>query len=171
MSDPIIERCQATLQHLYRFSEVVLDLGDPITDSRLQDFETEIGYSLPKDFAYLLTQRNYISLGGQEVYGLGSEFEAMSLDQVYQFEHEAADNPMPKELLPFAADGLGNHYCLDLTQQKEGTCPVLFWQHDYHYKSKQDIEVCNPNFTDWVDEVLIGWTLEDTNYDGSPKEG
>jgi cell wall assembly regulator SMI1 len=171
MTDTTIERCKATLQQLYLFSEDILELGDPITDARLQDFEFKLGFALPQDFTYILSHHNYISLGGQEMYGLGSEFEASSLDQIYDFEHEAVDNPMPKELLPFAPDGYGNHYCLDLSSINEGISPVLFWQHDCNYKSKDEVEACNQSFAEWIDEVMINWTLADTNYDGTPKEG
>jgi cell wall assembly regulator SMI1 len=171
MTDTTIERCKATLLQLYLFSENILDLGDPITDNRLQDFESDLGFALPQDFKYIISRHNYISLGGQEIYGLGSEFNASSLDQIYNIEHEGVANPMPKELLPFAPDGYGNHYCLDLSSLKEGISPVLFWQHECIYKSKDEVEVCDQTFTEWIDEVMINWTLADTNYDGTPKDG
>lgn len=74
---------------------------------------------------------------------------------------------MPLEFLPFSSDGRGNHYCLDLSRLKGGSCPVIFWQWDFQYPNIEAVETCNESFYDWLDEVMIGWTLEEYNYDGS----
>jgi cell wall assembly regulator SMI1 len=149
------------LEKIHQFSSDLLDLGEPITDNKLSEFEHQIGFQLPLDFSYILTKHNYISLAGTEVLGIGSEFREESLDKVYLFEHNWVGNPMPKEFLPFSPDGRGNHYCLDLSRMKNSLCPVVFWQHDYTYSKKEEVETCNENFIDWVEEVMIEWALED----------
>ena len=158
-----------TLEKLKKFSPLILELGGPILDDRIEKFEIKIGCRLPEDFKYFLRQHNSISLMGDNVYGLGEEMKGSSLDKVYEIEHFEVENPMPKELLPFSPDGRGNHYCLDLSNISNGFAPVLFWQHDLDYDSKDEIEITNDSFSDWVQEVLINWTLEDYNYDGSEK--
>lgn len=164
-----IKKCDEVLRELYKFSGDTLSLGQPITDNRLKDLESTIGFILPLDFRYILQQHNSFSLLGTMVYGLGPELGGASLDNIYQFEHEKVENPMLPELLPFSPDGRGNHYCFDLSRMENGLSPVIFWQHDYPYNSKDDIEDCNSSFAEWIQEVIIDWTLEDTNYDGSVK--
>lgn len=170
MVPPNIGKCDEVLQELYMFSTDILFLGKPIADDRLKGLETYIGYRLPLDFIYILQKHNSFSLLGSLVYGVGQELGEASLDRIYHFEHKEVDNPMFPELLPFSPDGGGNHYCFDLSKIQDGLSPVVFWQHDFPYRDKDDIEVCNANFVDWIQEVIIDWTLEDTNYDGSLKD-
>ena len=117
-----------------------------------------------------MRKHNYFSLAGTEVLGIGNEFKEQSIDKLYVFEHKEIGNPMFKEFLPFSPDGFGNHYCLDLSKVENDICPVVFWQHDHSYEDKNEVEVCNFKFTDWIKEVMIEWTLEDVNYDGSDKD-
>ncbi len=165
----IISKCDKVLKELYKFSDSIITLGNPILDNRLEEFEKQIGLTLPFDFKFILTKHNYIALNGDEVFGIGKEYGNMSIENVYIFEHEEVGNPMFKELVPFSSDGYGNHYCLDLSELKNKECPVVFWQHDCSYSDRKDIEICNKNFVEWIKEVMIEWTLEDTNYDGSEK--
>lgn len=165
----IIEICNQMLKELYRFSSEILDLGKEILDARIEDLEKEIGYKLPDDFKYVLKKNNGITLAGTEIYGLSSELKGKSLDLVYKFEHFEVENPMPKNFFPFSPDGQGNHYCLDLSKIEDGICPVIFWQWDFEYENIEDVEICNNNFVDWVNEVMIEWTLQIYNYDGSEK--
>jgi len=165
----VISKCEDVLNELYKFSESILSLGDSITDSRIEELEKQVGFELPLDFKYIMSKHNYLSLGGTEVLSIGKEFENQSIQSLYLFEHEEVGNPMLKEFLPFSPDGAGNHYCLDLSKLENGICPIVFWQHDYHYDNKAEVEICNPNFYEWIKEVMIDWTFEDTNYDGTDK--
>ena len=165
MDDKILE----TYNHLLKFSNSILELGEPITDNRIEILENVLGYSLPKDFKYFIKKSNSFSLAGNEVYGLGEELLGKSLDKIYEFEHNETGNLMPKQYFPFSPDGFGNHYCLDLSRSEDEISPIIFWQHDAFYESLNQVETCNRNFVDWVNEVMIGWTLEDYNYDGSDK--
>lgn len=165
----IYKDCDLLLDELHKFSNDVLYLGVSITDDRLEKFEKEIGFSLPVDFKYIMKRHNGISLMGTEILGLdASLLRGSSLDEVYFFEHDA-DDTLSAGFLPFSPDGRGNHYCLDLSKQKDGICPVVFWQYDYTYENINDVEVCNLKFTDWVKEEMIEGTLEDYNFDGTEK--
>lgn len=166
----LIERCEQTLEKLYRFSSELLQLGEEdISDLKLEEFEKEIGCKLADDFKYILKKHNGIILAGTEVYSLSDDAEGKSLDNIFTFEHDEVENPMPKNFLPFSPDGRGNHYCLDLAGNSDGICPVVFWQHDFEYDSIDAVEICNDSFTDWIDEVMVGWTLENYHYDGTEK--
>jgi hypothetical protein len=138
-------------------------------DKRLLEFETQIGFELPFDFKYILTKHNSFALAGTEVLGLDKRFKDASLDKVFYFEHEEVGNPMFSEFVPFSPDDGGNHYCLDVSRLGDNKCPVVFWQHDYSYSNKAEVETCNDSFIDWIKEVMIAWTLEEFNYDGSER--
>jgi len=154
------------INELIKFDKSLIELGEPVTDDRYEKLEQEIGFTLPASFKSLLKKFNYISLTGTSINGLDPTFRDSSLDRLYEFEHNEVENPMPKELFPFSADGYGNHYCFDLTNNDD---KVLFWQHDFDYASKSEIEVDNEHFLEWINEVMIESTLEDYNYDGSEK--
>jgi len=165
----VTSSCEEILNELYKFSDDILSLGEPIDDKRIEELELQVGYPFPFDFKYIMTKHNYLSLGGIEVLGIGKELGNESINNLYRFEHEEVGNPMFKEFLPFSPDGYGNHYCLDLSKMEGYTCPVVFWQHDCSYVDKKEVEICNANFIEWIKEVMIDWTSEDTNYDGSDK--
>ncbi len=166
----IINKCDWIIDELNKFSQDLIYLGPIISDERLEAFENQIELTLPLDFKYLLKRYNGFSLDGTEVYGLDTKLKGSSLDSVYISEHSSlmATN-MPLNLLPFSPDGFGNHYCLILSQDNKYICPVAFWQHDFNYKSYDDIEICNDSFIDWIKEVMIVWTLGEYNYDGTKK--
>jgi cell wall assembly regulator SMI1 len=166
----IVEKCNKTLEELYKFSSEILLLGENILDSRIEDFEKIIGLKLPEDFKYIIKKHNGITLAGTEFYGLSSKFEGNSLDKIYTFEHSEVENPMPNFFFPFSPDGQGNHYCLDLSKIQDNICPVVFWQWDFEYDDIEDVEVCNTSFVDWIDEVMIEWTIKIYNYDGTEKK-
>jgi len=158
-----------TINKLKEFSTLILHLGEPILDDRLLKFEQKINFKLPNDFKEFLTQHNGFSLTSTEVNGIGNEFRDSSLDKLYDFEHFEVGNPMPKEFVPFSADGFGNHYCLDLSRINIDNCAIVFWQHDFEYETLDEVETCYNSFIEWVEEVMILWTLEEYKYDGSEK--
>ncbi|MGY3055754.1 cell wall assembly regulator SMI1 [Pedobacter sp. UYEF25] len=165
MEDEILN----TYNELTKFSDSLLNFESKILDSRIEYFENKIGYNLPKDFKYFIKKSNGFSLNGTEVNGIGDEFLNSSLDKLYDFEHNEVGNPMPKYFMPFSADGYGNHYCIDLSRTENEICPIVFWQHDCNYKNISEVETCNNNFVEWVNKVMIEWTLEEYNYDGTEK--
>lgn len=166
----INSKCEMTLEKLYKFSKQLLYLGDSIDEIKVEKFEQRIGYKLPQDYKYVITKHNSIILAGTEIYGLSKDLKENSLDKIYGFEHFNVDNPMPDFYLPFSPDGQGNHYCLDLSKLNNQLCPVIFWQWDFEYENFDDVEVCNNNFIEWIEEVMIDWTLNNYNYDGSEKD-
>lgn len=165
----IFKQCDLVIKELSRFSAEILFLGNNICDERLEQFESEIKFDLPEDFKYILKKHNGFSLSGTQVYGLDKEFRGASINEIYRFEHHEVDNKMPSYILPFSPDGRGNHYCLNLSKNNNGICPVIFWQWDLKNILIDQREECNDNFISWVKEVMIEWTLEDYNYDGSEK--
>lgn len=165
----IYEQCDQLIEELNRFDSSIIEIGAAIKDQRLKDLEKQVDFELPLDFKYFLTICNGVSLMGIGVLGLDKSYEESSLDNVFRNEHSKVGNKMPLHYLPISPDGMGNFYCLDLPKLENGLCPVVFWQHDYEYESPEEVETCNPNFMEWLQEVVIDWTLMDYNYDGSDK--
>lgn len=97
---------------LLKFSNSILHLEISITDNRIEDFENNIEFKLPKDYKYFIKSNNGFSLNGTKVYGIGKEFKEISLDRIYNFEHNEIENPMPKCFLPFSPESVGSTWCV-----------------------------------------------------------
>lgn len=164
-----IKNYDLIISELYKFSDSILELGKPIEDDRLEAFEKSISLNLPIDYKNIMKRHNGLSLYGTVIYGIDKDLKGSSLDVVYNIEHYEVSNRMPLFFVPFSPDGRGNHYCLDLSRLTNDVCPVVFWQWDYIYENFEEVETCNNRFLDWMQEVMIDWTLEDYNYDGSEK--
>jgi hypothetical protein len=157
------------IKELEQFSRTILFLGLPGNLDYSQEFEEKYNLRLPKDYKTLLQKYNGVTLMGTSVYGIKTAENPFSLHECYVFEHYNVQNVMPLYLVPFSPDGRGNHYCFDTRFHNDDSCRVLFWQHDYAYSAEDTPEVSNDSFTEWMQEVMIDWTLEDYNYDGTPK--
>ncbi len=153
-------------EELSRFLQDFRFLGPPITDDRLEKFETNINYKLPHDFKQSLKSHNGVALFGTRVLGLDSSYREMSLDKVYADIQQQSGFD---SLLPFSPDGRGNYYCLDLQKVESECCDVMFWQANFSYSDIAEIEICNNSFVEWCLEVLIEWNTELYNYDGTVK--
>ncbi|ASS50304.1 MAG: hypothetical protein A3D31_12110 [Candidatus Fluviicola riflensis] len=161
---------EKTIKELSKFSNQILEFNKPVEPVLIKEFENKYGLTLPNDYKFLLETTNGFSLIGTRVLGLHGNENIDSLEMVYKFEHFEVINPQPTYLIPFCNDGRGNFYCFDtLKQSKDGnSCSIVFWQSDIDY-SNQEPEIVNENLSDWIDEVVIQWTLEDYDYDGNEK--
>jgi cell wall assembly regulator SMI1 len=157
------------IEELEKFSRDILSLNTSVKQGEILRFEEKYNLKLPLDYKTLINKYNGISLYGVSVYGINEGNNSYSLEECYSFEHYEVENKMPLYLIPFSPDGGGNHYCFDSRKNDKDSCPIIFWQHDYPYSDEDLPEVTNTNFVDWVKEVMIDWTLEDYNYDGTEK--
>ncbi|PBQ32488.1 hypothetical protein CNR22_12130 [Sphingobacteriaceae bacterium] len=164
----IVVKIKETYQHTLKFGNLLSTAGEPIVDNRIELFEKKYDIILTEEFKYILKLNNGFSLGGG-IYGLGEEFGGGSLEKMYELMHQHFQDFIPKRVVPFSSDGAGNCYCLYLDIKQTETCPILFYQQDYDYENFNEIEVCNASLAEWIDEVCIGWTLQDYDYDGNSK--
>ena len=93
------------------------------------------------------------------------------MESVYVREHFKVKVPQYDYLVPFSPDGQGNFYCFNTKNLTDNgdSCPIVFWVSNYIYSKDDQPEIVNNSFVDWVNEVVIGWTLEDYDYDGKLK--
>jgi len=157
------------LLELNKFSSNILTLEPPLLNLYLiENFEKRFDLILPNDYKYLLMNHNGIDLMGVTVLGFNGK---ENLVTVYEYEHFEVNYPQYKYFVPFSSDGRGNFYCFDTRTQTNNneSCPIVFWTSNYAYDENNQPEVTNSSFSEWLKEVMIEWTLENYNYDGSEK--
>lgn len=160
---------ESIIAELLKFSEDILEINSSISDDRISIFEKKYNLKLPNDFKKFITKINGFSLLGNKVYGFDENITE-SIENVYHFEHFEVSYPQPLYLVPFCNDGRGNFYCIDTSKNTEAVnCPIVFWVSNYEYTNEDPPEIVNNNFLEWIKEVIIEWTLEEYNYDGSEK--
>ena len=160
---------ESLINEFKKFSDNIIELGHSIDDDRIELFERKYNLKIPRDFRLLISKFNGLNLMGCEVYGFDKD-KADSLENVYYFEHFEVVEPQWSHLVPFSPDGGGNFYCLDTSRiTKNETCPIVFWVSNFRYSDVDPPETVNMSFTEWANKVMIEWTLEDYNYDGSEK--
>jgi len=159
--------CDNFITELNKFSDNMKTHNVGINDS----FFDKIEFDLPIDYKYLMTIFNGFSLAGNEVLGVDLKSNN-SLLQIKHREQNDTEFKMPLHIIPFSADGRGNHYCFDMSKldYKSKTCPIVFWQYGYSDETLDEVEVVNGNFVDWCKEVIIEWTLEEFDYKGNEVE-
>jgi hypothetical protein len=163
-----MEQIDGVILELYKFSDKILTLGAPLNDTIVLDsFEYKHRLELPYDYKLFLLKHNGLELMGVQVYGFGYPED---IDTVYEFEHHQVIFPQYDYLVPFSPDGSGNFYCFDTRKHINKSCPIVFWVSNYEYNEHDQPEITNESFTDWLREVVIEWTLEDYDYDGSNKQ-
>ena len=116
----------------------------------------------------VLLLANGFNLMGDEVLGITYTPNDYDLPRVYQMEHFEVINPLHDYLVPFSPDGGGNFYCFDTRKffKRENSCKIVFWQSNYPYSINDIPEVTHNSFVDYCMDCIIGWTLEEYNYQG-----
>lgn len=155
------------ITELLKFSEDVLQLHNPAKEGDIRQFEIDHHLQLPLDYRTLLQTTDGFALMSTEVYGVSREGK-MSLAEIYHIEHYLVAIPQYTHLVPFCNDGGGNFYCFDTstTTQDGLSCGIVFWVSNYQYSLDDQPEKTHDGFTNWVQECVIDWTLEDYDYNG-----
>jgi hypothetical protein len=163
---------QNITEQLKRFSPKIADFGESINAELIRFFEEAYNVELPKDYKELLYIFNGFSVMGNEVYGIGENAVTLPLENAYQFEHFQVEVPQPLHLVPFSSDGGGNFYCFDTQEQTANgqSCAIVFWVSNYLYTTEDAPAQVYETFEDFVQEVIIDWTLEDYDYEGNTKQ-
>jgi hypothetical protein len=166
-----MNRIEAVLAELHKFSSDLAELGPACDPQLVESFERGASLVLPADYKEVVARIDGFSLMGAEVYGLKGGEGSLSLETVYQREHVGVRYPQPAHLVPFSPDGGGNFYCFDTRylSKKTSSCPVVFWVSNYLYTEEDTPEVVYHSFLDFVEEVIIGWTLEGYDYEGNER--
>ena len=58
-------------------------------------------------------------------------------------------------IVPFYHDGFGNFACFDTRKiNKNGSCPIVFWEHDVEYNETYEPDVINNSFVEFVLDIF-----------------
>lgn len=144
------------IMELKEYDSSIVSFGDAASEQHITETENHIGRALPVEYKEFVRRHNGLDFTCGYILRVGNDVQpvAYSLNDVYDFEHCDAYNPMPPDLIPFAPDGYGNHYCFDMAQNGA----VVFWQHDLQYGSDRHPEVVYKSMTEMIREVFIDWS-------------
>lgn len=158
-------------KELNKFSASVLTLPPPVSYGFIDKFEKKYNACLPEDYKKLLSLCNGFSLMGDEIYGLYFVDGKEDLDTVYFREHHLVSVPQYKDIIPFCPDGGGSFYCFDSRVSTNGgnSNQIVFWYSNYIYTESDPPEVTHSSLSEFIEECIIGWTLEKYNYDGTER--
>ncbi len=158
-----------TIEKIEKFSRHLVLLEDPLEENLFSAFEKKFKLVLPSDYKTLLRKYNGIDLLGANIYGIRKAYTLYDLEACYIVQHFEVKNNMPTYLVPFSSDGNGNFYCFDTRIYMGDSCAIVFWQSNYPYSEVDRPEVVNDSLTSWINEVVINWTLELCDFDGTEK--
>ena len=159
------------VKELTRFSSNIVTINPPVEQEFVGRFEKEFQLELPNDYKYLLTKTNGFGLMGDDVLGITYTIYGTDLVEIYQFEHYEVIVPQYESLVPFCPDGGGNFYCFDtkVKTRNGDSNQIIFWCSNYKYTESDPPEITHECLADFINECIIGWTLNVYNYDGSNK--
>lgn len=171
MDNSVKKEIDEVLEELGKFSSNILTLNSPVNPELMKRFEQQFHIELPNDYKYLLTKTNGFGLMGDDVLGITYTTYGTDLVNTYQFEHYEVIVPQYEWLIPFCPDGGGNFYCFDtnVRTQNGDSNQIVFWYSNYEYTESDPPEVTHECLADFINECIIGWTLQDYNYDGSDR--
>jgi hypothetical protein len=166
-----IEKINEVILELRKFSSNILTLNPPVNPELITQFEKDYCVKLPNDYKYLLSRTNGFNLMGNDILGINYKSNNYDLVKVYRIEHFEVMYPQYKYLIPFCPDGGGSFYCFDLNKKTEDgdSCNIVFWYSNYEYTESDPPEITHSCLADFINECIIGWTLDVYNYDGSNK--
>lgn len=144
------------IMELREYDSSIVSFEDAASEQHITETENHIGRALPVEYKEFVRRHNGLDFTCDYILRVGNDVQpvAYSLNDVYDFEHCDAYNPMPPDLIPFAPDGYGNHYCFDMAQNGA----VVFWQHDLQYGSDRHPEVVYNSMAEMIREVFIDWS-------------
>ncbi len=148
------------------YSDGLLDLNPPTTDTQIEELSTALGVDLPDDFINVLKIHN--GQKGEAAWLFDSQ-EFLSTQRIIE-EFNIWKNLLNSELkgkvsvaddgvkndwwninwIPFTSDGCGDHYCLDLSPTTTGTKGQVI---TLGYDSSER-KIVSQSFSQWFEEYI-----------------
>ena len=139
-------------------SPIDTELYPSVPIEHIKRFEEMFRIKLPLDYKYLLSLSNGFYYDGHEILGISfnSKDTRYDLTATYNFEHYESENAMFSYIVPFYPDGFGNFVCFDTRIiNKDGTCPIVFWNHNVKYNEINGPEIINDSFVGFLVETIF----------------
>ncbi|MBL9088959.1 MAG: SMI1/KNR4 family protein [Planctomycetia bacterium] len=123
--------------------------GAGATEGDLASIERELGVQILGGYLRFLLQFGFASMASLEIYGVGGP-KFLDVVVMTKSERQEMASSMPIDLIPFCADGGGDHHCIRCDGSPEPV--VVFWSHDARPEDAVDFEA--PSFAEWLNEKL-----------------
>lgn len=127
---------------------------DPVFKGELENAEGRLGTRLPADYRTAVLQiglpRPTIALLDAIVdreLDLRDVSEFLSPSEIVSVTEDWRNLGLPKELVAFATDCMGNLFCFQIATDDREPVSVVFFDHD-----DQNVNVIAPSFTQWITE-------------------
>lgn len=120
-----------------------------ISEATIAEVEATIGFVLPDEFRFFLSQFGTLQVGSESILGLGGPQHE---DLLKNYRSFLEWKPTSFLLLPICADGFGNYHCIDLRSPDRDHRPVVFFRHD----DPDDLtpEVIASSFDAWFKTII-----------------
>lgn len=114
--------------NIARDEGIPIRAGKAASDDLIRKAEEALGFSLPEEYVSFLKQFGFLSIAGEEIFGLvNGDFTNSGIpDAIWISLKEREDSGMPEKYLIFGNTGHGGYYVLDLSVQNK-MAPVIEW--------------------------------------------
>ena len=105
----------------------------PPSDEAVARAEADLSIKFPGSFVSFLRESHAMKLPlCAQFYWIGGEsLGADGIVAANRREHEEAGSPLPRFLVAFYNDGMGNQVCFDIRRcSPDGEYPIVFWDHE-----------------------------------------
>jgi len=146
-----IVQFEVVLQRLRWFENQ--EFGKGASSEDVSGAQRDLGVVFPNSYVVFLKECGWGGVEPIEIYGLGADVpDYLNVVKMTHSERTEAEPTMRLCLVPLLNDGFGNHYCLNTDQQKNGECPIVFWNHELD-PDQQPEEVAT-SFAEWLSGEL-----------------
>ncbi|WP_158237533.1 SMI1/KNR4 family protein [Bradyrhizobium forestalis] len=130
-----------------------IEHGSGATTEEIADCERQLGVRFAGSFADYLQSYGWLSVGTNEIYGLGAEIGLWRrLKEMTLSERTEMYPPLPSYLVAFYNDGFGNQHCLDTRYVVDGEQRIVFWNHEAG--PDQTPKFIAGSFADWLRQLI-----------------
>lgn len=107
----------------------------PASQEEIIEAENSLGVRFPDSYKWFLEEFGAAEFpfeicGIPHPTKIGDAHSTLDVVDVTKSERRDLEPNLPKQYVVLSADGMGNHWCLDTSQLKNGECPVIFWNHE-----------------------------------------
>jgi hypothetical protein len=130
-----------------------IEHGQGASPEGITSCESALGVQFIGGFAGYLRQYGWLTIGSNELFGLGANIESWrDLTEITLSERAEMYPPLPSYLVTFYNDGLGNQHCLDTRIAVNDEYPIVFWNHELGPDQVLDL-ICS-SFLQWLRDLI-----------------
>lgn len=123
--------------------------------AHIADVEKQLGFAFPAVYVGAVTQTGTFSVRValldeivDQRLDLRDISEVLNIGEIHETMSGWREAGMPKEMIPFASDSMGNIFAFDARDSLGGRrpdCPIYFWDHDF-----DEVSLEASGFDEWI---------------------